>query len=131
MNSTTNYFWGKICFMDFASIVLCMTSLSCLSVCLFVCLFVCRISQKVVDRFGWNLVARLGVGQCRIDEIFMNIRVQIWTTTIFLKWFFNIERWGYKLHKHIYLYICILYIYVGQSLWVSFHLPGSYAKSLQ
>ena len=29
LNSTTNYFWGQICFMDFASIVLCTTSSSC------------------------------------------------------------------------------------------------------
>ena len=29
LNSTTNYFWGQICFMDFASIVLCMASSFC------------------------------------------------------------------------------------------------------
>jgi len=29
LNWTTNYFWGQICFVDFASIVLCMTYSSC------------------------------------------------------------------------------------------------------
>ena len=33
INSTTDYFWGQICFMDFASIVLCTTSFSYLFVC--------------------------------------------------------------------------------------------------
>ena len=32
--STTNDFWGQICFMDFASVVLCTTSSSCYFVCL-------------------------------------------------------------------------------------------------
>ena len=52
LNWTTNYFWGHICFMDFASVVLCTTS-SCLLLTKstdFVsilmtsgpCLFVCR-----------------------------------------------------------------------------------------
>ena len=36
LNSTTNYFWGQICFMDFSNVVLCMTSSSCYSVYLFV-----------------------------------------------------------------------------------------------
>ena len=44
LNSTTNYFLGQICFMDFASLHDVLF--------LFVCLLVCGISQKVVDGFG-------------------------------------------------------------------------------
>ena len=49
-----------------------------LSVCV-CCLSVNRISQKVVDGFGRNLVGRLGVRQGRIDSILVKIRIQIWT----------------------------------------------------
>ena len=37
-----------------------------LFVCLSVCVFVCRISHKVTDGFGRNLVDRLGVLRRRI-----------------------------------------------------------------
>ena len=96
LNSTTNYFWGQICLMDFASIVLCMTSSSsclfvclfvCLSVCLFVCLFVCLICagylKKIVDGFGWNLVDMLGVLHGRTDSILVKIHIWIWIWEFF------------------------------------------------
>ena len=75
LNSTTNYFWGQICFLDFATILLCM-----MSSCLFV---LCMISQKVVDGSGQNLVDRLGVWQGRVDSILMKILIQIWIRELF------------------------------------------------
>ena len=47
-------------------------------VCLFVCLSVCVsiISQKVMDRFGGNLVDRLGVRQERMDSILVKIQIR-------------------------------------------------------
>jgi len=58
------------------------------------------ISQKVVDRFGRNLVDRLGVSQGRIDSIFVKIRIRIRLLEC-LKWFFTIERWGQKRHRTV------------------------------
>ena len=60
LNSTTNYCWGQICFMDFANIVLCTTSSSCLFVGLVVCLFVFEqnISKscgRIWTKFGGEL----------------------------------------------------------------------------
>ena len=46
-------------------------------------LFVCRISQKVVERSGWNLVDGLGVWQGRTDEILVKIRIRIWIRELF------------------------------------------------
>ena len=51
LNSTTKYFWGQSCFMDHASIVLCTTPSSCLSVCLSVCLSICV--QDISKSCGW------------------------------------------------------------------------------
>ena len=45
------------------------------------CLFVYRISQKVVDEFGQNLVDRLDVSQGRIDSIL--VKIQIWIRALF------------------------------------------------
>ena len=41
------------------------------------------ISQKVGDRFGWNLVDRLGVWQGQIYSILVKIRIRIWIRELF------------------------------------------------
>jgi len=37
----------------------------------------CRVSEKVVDGFGWNVVDTLGVWRRRIDSILLKIRIRI------------------------------------------------------
>ena len=58
-----------------------------------VCLSVSRISQKFADRFGRNLVDRLGGWQGQINSTLVKIRIRI---REFLKWFFTIEKYGWK-----------------------------------
>ena len=55
-----------------------------LSVCLSLCLAICRISQKVVDGPGWNLVDRLGVWQRQTDSILVKIHLRIWIRELFI-----------------------------------------------
>ena len=56
----------------------------CLSVlCWFVCLFVFKITQKVVDGLGWNLVDRLGVWHGRNDSILVKLWIWIWIQELF------------------------------------------------
>ena len=62
------------------------------------CLFVSRISQKVEDRFGWNLVNRLDVWQEGI--VLRLLKIQI---PEFLLWFFNVEWWSGKQYIGWYL----------------------------
>ena len=38
----------------------------------------CRLSLKIVNGFGWNLVDRLGVWQGWIDLILVKIQIQMW-----------------------------------------------------
>ena len=56
------------------------------------------ISQKIVDRFGWNFVDTLGVWQGRIDSILVKIWIRIWIRELlnYLKWFFTVKRSGQK-----------------------------------
>ena len=56
------------------------------------------ISQKAVDRFGWNFVDTLGVWQGRIDSILVKIWIRIWIRELlnYLKWFFTVKRSGQK-----------------------------------
>ena len=42
-----------------------------------VCLYVYRMSQKVVDGFGWNFVDRVGVWQGWTDWILVKIRIRL------------------------------------------------------
>jgi len=56
-------------------------------------------SQKVMCRFGRNLVDRSGVWWGRSDLILINIRIRRPEFFLILRWFFTIERLGQKRYE--------------------------------
>ena len=81
---------------------------------LFVCLSMSRISQKGMDRFGWNLVDRLGVCQGWIDLIV--VRIQIRENISNFYFLISVTEGGWRFSFHPSVFVCLSVSRISQKV---------------